>query len=149
MSEEADLSAKPKRRVVRRFAAVAVLLVAAVVMVRGWKVDDATLEKALVGSWTAVDPNDPTFHRREVPVTREQLIFRDDGTLSYVVGLASKPETPEIDLWGWRVRKGRLYVRFLGEEGTGQWLPGLAFSVSEKALSIRIKSHRPKRWVRS
>lgn len=125
-----------------------VVVVATLVMVQGRKVDDAALELALTGTWTAVEPNDASLHRREAPVTREQFIVRSDKTLTHVIELASQPGNAEKDLWAWKVSKGRLYMRFLGEDATGQWLPGLKFSVSEKALSLYIKGHPPKQWVR-
>jgi hypothetical protein len=150
MSEKPDLPETAKQSNVRlKYAALAILvLVGAVVVVRAGKVDDATLERSLAGTWTAVDPNDATLHRREVPVAREQLVFSADKKLTHIVELASKPGDPDNDPWGWKVRKGRLYVRFLGEDAGGQWLPGFAFSVSDTALSIRVKGHPPKKWVR-
>ncbi|MFQ5495415.1 MAG: hypothetical protein ACE5EX_08545 [Phycisphaerae bacterium] len=150
MSEKKDLRGKPTRSNVRWGLAVVglLVLVAALVIGRGVRVDDPTLERSLAGTWTAVDPNNAALHRREVAVAREQLVFRANGTLTHVVELASAPGKPDHDPWGWRVRKGRLYVRFLGEDAGGQWLPGIAFSVSDTALSIRIKGHPPKEWVR-
>jgi len=150
MSEKADSSAKPNRLNTRwRFTLVGILVVvSAVVIWRGRMTEDAALERALAGTWTAVDPNDAALHRRELPVTQEQLDIRADGTLTHVVALASEPGSPNNDLWGWKVRKGRLYVRFLGEDGSGQSLPGFAFTVSDTMLSIRLKERPPKEFVR-
>ena len=150
MNDKADPSEKPNRSTARwGFAVVGLLVtIAAILILRGLRADDPALERSLVGTWTAVDPNDATLHRREVPVTHEQLVFQADETLTHIVELASKPGSPENDLWGWKVRKGRLYVRYLGEDAGGQWLPGFGFSVSDEALSIRVKGHPPKEWVR-
>jgi len=150
MNEKDDLSGKPNRSNARwRLAGVGILVVvSAVVIMRGLRADDSALAKALTGKWTAVDPSNASFHRREVPVAREQLVIGEDGELTHVVELASKPGNPDNDLWGWKVRKGRLYVRYRGDDASGQWLPGIAFSVSDKALSMRLKGNPPKKWVR-
>lgn len=75
-------------------------------------------------------------------------MIQADGTLTHVVELASNPGTPDRDPWGWKIHKGRLYVRFLGEDASGQWLPGFAISVTDNTLSIHIKDHPPKTWGR-
>ncbi len=151
MSDISDPIGKTKRPTNRwRFTVVVLLVVVAVIVImRVRKVDDSALEKALEGTWTAVDPSDASLHRRDQPVTHEQLIIGADKKLTHVVELASEPGNPENDLWAWKVSKGRLYVRYLGEDASGQWLPGFAFSISDKAMSIRTKGHPPKKWTRS
>jgi len=133
-----------------RIAAGGVVVVAAVIVVTlcSRTPDDAAIAQHLAGTWIAVDPNDATLHRREDPVVNEQLVIRENGTLSHIVELASKPGTPDEEPWGWKVRKGRLYVQFLGDDASGQWLPGFPISVSDKTLTIRVKAHPPKEWVR-
>gem|GEM_PF-1710841 len=145
-SPDSAKRSKSRRRLY--FVGVVVVVAFGIVIGRSLKVDDDALAQALAGTWIAVDPSDASLHRRELPVSNEQLIIRSDGTLTHVVELASKPGQPENDAWGWKVRKGRLYVRFTGEDATGQWLPGFAFSVSDTRLSIRIKGHPAKQWVR-
>ncbi len=150
MSETSDSSGQPDHKKAWRNLTVSglVVVVAVMLVARALKVDDATLERALVGHWVAVDPSDAVLHRREQPVAREELVIRADGTLSHIVELASKPGHPDNDPWKWKVKKGRLYVRFTGEDAGGQWLPGFAFSVTDNALSIHVKDHAPKEWVR-
>jgi len=150
MTDNADVSGKPGRSQTRWMLPVLGILVVAacVVFGRGWLRDDAALARALPGTWTAVDPTDAALHRREVPVLREQLLIRPDGTLTHAVTLKSEPESPTRDVWGWRVHKGRLYVRFLGEDAGGQTLPGFSFTVSDTTLSIRLKGRPPKEFVR-
>ncbi len=133
----------------RGFAVVGLFVVGGVIFFgRGRDVDDATLARALVGDWPAVDPSDAMLHRRELPVAREHLAIRADGTLTHVIELESKPGNPEEDLWGWKVSKGRLYLRYLGDDASGQWLPGIALSVSDSEMSIQVKGRLPKKWVR-
>jgi len=127
---------------------VVIIAGATAAVVRSRRVDDVALAKAFVGTWTAVDPNDASLHRRDVPVSREQIVALADGTLTHVIELASKPGSPERDHWDWKIKKGRLYVRFLGDDASGQWLPGFAFSVTDKAMSIRIKDRPAKQWLR-
>jgi len=150
MNAQANLTEEPKPSKARWGLVVVGLIVVAVAVVigRGRQADDAGLARALAGTWTATDPNDASLHRRELPVTHEQLVILADGTLTHLVELASKPGKPETDPWGWKVRKGRLYVQFRGDDASGQWLSGIPFSVSDEALSIRIKDHPPKEWVR-
>jgi len=132
-----------------KFAVAGLLVVVVgVVIAQSGTVDDDALAQALMGTWIAVDPSDASLHRRELPVSHEQLVIGKDGELTHVVELTSKPGNPDNDLWGWKVRKGRLYARFLGEDASGQWLPGIAFTVTDDALTMRVKGHPPKKWVR-
>jgi len=150
MSPHTNKAGKPNKPTSRwKFAVVGLLVVVlAFVIVGRREVDDDALARALAGTWTAVDPSDGSLHRRNLPVSHEQLVIGADGELTHVVELASNPGNPEYDLWGWKVRKGRLYARFQGEDASGQWLPGIAFAVSNDTLSMRIKGHPPKKWVR-
>ncbi len=150
MSEQTDLTGKSKRSITKlRVASIGILVVlAAIVVVCMPQVDDVALAQALMGTWTAVDPNDASLHRRVLPVAHEQLVINAEGELTHVVELVSDPSNPDKDIWGWKVRKGRLYVQYRGDNASGQWLPGIAFSVSGTALSMRLKGHPPKKWVR-
>lgn len=126
---------------------VAVGVVAAVAAVRRGPDDEASAH-ALEGAWVAVDPSNNALHRREEVVQKEEILFRHDGTLQYSVELASAPGKTEDVEWAWKVRNGRLYVRFLGEEAAGDWLPGIGFSVTSKTLTVRIKNRPVKEFVR-
>jgi len=150
MSETLVTTDHPKWSIFRWRFVLAGLLVAtlAIVIVKSRQIDDATLELAMARKWTAIDPHDAVFHRRDLPVASEQLDIHADGTLNHIIELASNPGNPENDLWGWKISKGRLYVQYRGEDAGGQWLPGFSFSVSDRALSIRIKGRLPKAWVR-
>jgi hypothetical protein len=128
---------------------IIILIAAGVVVTQQFrKVDDAALSRDLVGTWSAVDPTDGSLHRRELPVSAERLEVGDDGTLTHVVELAEKPKDPDRDRYEWKVRKGRLYVRYLADNSGGEWLRGIPLSIADGAMSMRIKDHLPKEWVR-
>jgi len=128
---------------------LAALVIAYFVIAPSFGRNDQELTRAMVGSWIAKDPTDNALHRREQRVSRESMVFRSDGTLTHSVTLASTPDAPEDDIWGWKIIDGRLLMRFLGEEGTGQWLPGFAFSVSDDAMSISVLGRPAKRFKRN
>lgn len=141
-----QVKARPQMRYVIVIL-VAVGVVAAVAAVRRGPDDEASA-RALEGAWVAVDPSNNALHRREEPVQKEKILFRHDGTLRYSLELASAPGKTEDVEWAWKVRKARLYVRFLGEEAGGDWLPGISFAVTPNTLTVRIKNRPVKEFVR-
>jgi len=130
-------------------AVVAAVVVTYVVVAPSFGRNDQELTQALVGTWIAKDPTDNALHRREQPVAHESMVFRSDGTLTHSVTLASTPDEPEDDIWGWKIIDGRLLMRFLGAEGTGQWLPGFAIAVSDDAMSISVLGRPAKQFLRN
>jgi len=137
--------------------AVTAIVAAGVASVLLWPKSDKALSAALVGHWRAVDPGNPTLHKHEEGVEKEEITIKADGRLSYSIvlkpGSSSKPVSsqhisPAGDLWGWKVVKGRLAIRDLGPGSTQEWLPSLKFSVSRNRLSISRRQFAAKEFIR-
>ena len=127
------------------------LLVAGIAVVSAywaWPRSDASLAKAIIGTWRAVDPNNGALHKRSEGVTKEQVNFGADNTLIYIVESNSNEQPTKTETWGWRVREGRLQLQYLGEGSAHEWMRPVKFSVSDTQLSIRRKNYPAKVFTR-
>jgi hypothetical protein len=134
----------------RKTSGLAVLIVAvvgAVVWYR-WPQDDRALAAAIVGSWQAVDPTNNALHKRQEGVDIEKAVFQADGKLTYILESKSKPNTSKREPWGWKVQKGRLSLRYAGEDSAQEWLGSIPFTVTSTTLSIERKGFPVKEFTR-
>jgi len=127
------------------------LLIAGIAVISAywaWPRSDESLAKTIVGTWRAIDPNNGALHKRSEGVKDEQASFRADGTLTYTVESDANERPTKTEKWGWRVRKGRLQLQYLGEGSAQAWMRPVKFSVSETKLSIRRKNYPAKTFNR-
>lgn len=137
----------------RKHVATLALACAAFLTLAFWPQSDAKSSKLIVGSWQAVDPANSALHGRKDGAQREVAEFAPDGKLAYrVLPLAAPAATQpakEVDSsWGWKLQNGRLMVRDMGPESTGEWMQPLKVSVSRKSLSLYRKGFPTKEFAR-
>lgn len=133
---------------VRRIAILALSIVAVAIAWWAWPRSDKSLAEAVVGTWRAVDPNNGALHKRSEGVKNEEVTFRPDGTLIYVVESLAGGPPPKTEQWGWRVQKRRLQLQYLGEGSTQEWMSPVKLSVSATRLSLYRKSFPVKEFTR-
>lgn len=129
--------------------------IGAVVFVALRKPSDAHMSQELVGNWIAEDPVNATLHRHNEGVQREEIDVRADGTLTYRLQLAAPTTQPgatasieKVSEWAWKVEKGRLLLRDLGEGASQSWMKPLKISVSEAWLTIDRRAYPTKEFSR-
>ena len=117
-------------------AVVLVGIVATIILLRMRPVDDHALKASLVGTWKAVDLENPSLHNHREGVAGEQVVFNSDGTLVYhLVPKPGKGE-PRTDSYSWEIVKGKLQLRDTGAGSTQTTLPRLKVTVKGPRLSI-------------
>jgi hypothetical protein len=111
------------------------------------------LTKALVGRWVAADPKNPTLHHRDDGVAREEVDIHADGTLVYHLQAKStsqpSKEVATSATWGWKVAKGRLLLKDIGEGSTQEWMRPLKIGVSDTSLTIERRKYPTKEFTRT
>jgi hypothetical protein len=123
------------------------VVVAAIIIVR-WPKDDRSLTQAMVGTWQAVEPTNAALHKRVEGVDVERVIFSSDGSLTYILESKSDPKSSKVEPWGWKIEKGELMIRYLGEDSTKEWYHPIRFKLSETTLSINRKGFPTKVFIR-
>lgn len=128
---------------------------AAVVLVALRKPSDARISQHLVGNWIAADPVNATLHRHSEGVQREEIDVRADGTLTYRIQVPAPTTQPgdaasneKVTEWAWKVEKGRLVLRDMGEGASQSWMKPLKISVSDEMLTIDRRAYPTKEFSR-
>lgn len=135
--------------------AIGLCAIGAVVLVAVRKPSDAQISQHLVGTWIAEDPINATLHRHNEGVQREEIDVRANGTLTYRLQLLATTTQPgdaasseKVTEWAWKVEKGRLLLRDMGEGASQSWMKPLKISVSEQELTIDRRAYPMKEFSR-
>jgi len=137
-----------RRKTIGALAVVVGVLVVALITVVRWPKDDKHLAEHLVGTWEAVDPDNAALHRRQEGVDIERVVFHADGRLTYILESKSQPNASKTEPWGWKIKEGRLMLRYAGEDSTQEWFRPIKFEVSETSLSVNRKGFPVKECAR-
>ena len=132
----------------KRIVVLGLLIAAVAIAWWAWPRSDKSLAAAVVGTWRAVDPNNDALHKRSEGVKNEEVTFKPDGTLLYVVDFLSDGTPAKTEQWGWRVQKRRLQLQYVGEGSTQEWMSPVKLSVSATRLSLCRKSYPVKEFTR-
>ena len=136
------------KRAVGGTLVVALLVGGAVLALRKKKPDDAALTRGIIGSWRAVDLENPSLHKSKGGVASEEVTFKPDGTLTYQVRLKGPDGKKVVDAYEWKVVKGKLQLKYLGESSAGDVLPRVHIFVEPDRLTLRRRKNADKVFTR-